>query len=108
MRKTYRITICLANHDNLKATYKRIFKYILNNKELFNLSPAGIVNIKEHIKHFDYFRRNCTENAITKKGVYIHKMYVGCICNGYDSIFVDFYYGHTIYKDLEYMIITNK
>ena len=107
MRKTYRITICLANPNNIEATYKRIFKYILKNKKLFDLSEAGINSVKEYLGDFAFFKRNCTKNLVTKRGVLLHKMCVGCHCNYFDRIFVKFYYGHTIYKDLEYMIVTN-
>ena len=102
------MTICLANANNLESTYKRILNYILKNEELFDLSKAGIVNIKEHLRNFEYFRRNCISNLVTRKGVILHEMSVGCIFNDYDRIFLKFYYGHTIYKDLEYMIVTNK
>ena len=108
MRKTYRITICLANPNNIEEAFKRIFKYILKNKEFFDLSRTGINSVKEHLRYFDYFQRNCTSNLVTKKGVTLYEMHVGCYCNSFDRIFVKFYYGHTIYKDLEYIIVTNK
>ena len=108
MRKTYHITICLANASNLEATYKRIFKYILDNKELFDLSRGGINGVKEHLRYFEYFKRNCTTNLVTRKGVLLHEMSVGCYCNSFDRLFVKFYYGHTIYKGLEYMFVTTK
>lgn len=108
MRKISYITVCVSNVNNLEVTYKRVLKYVIENANLFELDDIGLRIAKENLRGFKYHIRNSVTANVTKNGPILYKMGLTFICNYTDRVYINIYYGNTIYKDLEYIVFINK
>lgn len=108
MRKISYITVCVSNVNNLEATYKRVLKYVIENANLFELDNIGLRIAKENLRDFKYHIRNNVTANVTKNGSILYKIGLTFICNYTDLLYINIYYGNTIYKDLEYIVFINK
>lgn len=108
MRKISYINVCVSNVNNLEATYKRVLKYVIENAKLFELDNIGLRIAKENLRGFKYHIRNSVTASVTKNGPILYKIGLTFICNYTDRVYINIYYGNTIYKDLEYIVFINK
>lgn len=108
MRKNSYINVCVSNVNNLEATYKRVLKYVIENAKLFELDNIGLRIAKENLRGFKYHIRNSVTASVTKNGPILYKIGLTFICNYTDRVYINIYYGNTIYKDLEYIVFINK
>ena len=108
MRKISYITVCVSNVNNLEATYKCVLKYVIENANLFELDDIGLRIAKENLRGFKYHIRNSVTANVTKNGSILYKMGLTFICNYMNRVYINIYYGSTIYKDLEYIVFINK